>query len=132
VRLLLDTHIALWAVYEPDQLPKQARTLIADANNEIFVSAVSLWEIAIKHAIRRKGRPALPMSATEARSHFYERARYAPLGLSADHCCAVEALPMLTADPFDRLLVAQATCEPMRLLTHDSELAVYGESVIHT
>ncbi|PZO56149.1 MAG: PIN domain nuclease [Alphaproteobacteria bacterium] len=129
---MLDTHIALWAVYDSERLSKRARVLIADSSNEIFVSVVSLWEIAIKHAVRRKGRPALPMSAAEARVHFFERAKYAPLLMTADHCCAVEDLPRLTADPFDRLLVAQATVEPMRMLTHDEDLAVYGEHVICT
>jgi PIN domain nuclease of toxin-antitoxin system len=130
VRLLLDTHIALWAVYEPRNLSKRAHALIADSKNDIFVSVVTLWEIAIKHAVRRKGRGAMPMSAGQARVHFYERAQYGPLSVIPDHCCAVEDLPNITADPFDRLLVAQATFESMRLLTHDSELVVYGDQVI--
>lgn len=130
LRLLLDTHIALWAVYKTERLSKRSRDLIADPRNEIFVSVVTLWEIAIKHAIRRRGKPALPMSAGEARAHFFERAKYAPLMLTPEHCCALEDLPRLTADPFDRLLVAQATFEPMRFLTQDEELEAYGEAVI--
>jgi PIN domain nuclease of toxin-antitoxin system len=129
VRLLLDTHIALWAVYETERLSNQAQSLIADTQNEIFVSVVSLWEIAIKHALKKKGPSAMPMSATQARSHFFERAKYTPLNLIAAHCCALENLPALTTDPFDRLLVAQAASEPMHLVTHDRELAAYGAMV---
>lgn len=132
MRLLLDTHVALWAVYETERLSKASRTLIADSENEIFVSVVSLWEIAIKHAIKRKGRSALPVSAAQARADFFERARYASLNLTAAHCCALEDLPPLTTDPFDRMLVAQAAFEPMRLLTQDAELAAYGDGVICT
>lgn len=132
MRLLLDTHIALWAVYETERLSKQARSLIADTQNEIFVSVVSLWEIAIKHALKKKGPSAMPMSATQARVHFFERAKYSALNLTADHCCALEGMRRLTTDPFDRLLVAQARFEPMHLLTHDSELSIYGEGVICT
>jgi PIN domain nuclease of toxin-antitoxin system len=130
VRLLLDTHVALWAVYETARLTKHARSLIADPQNEIFVSAVSIWEIAIKHALRRKGRQAMPVSATQARGHFYGAAGYLALDVTSDHCCALEALPALSSDPFDRMLVAQASFEPMHLVTQDRELAVYGDRVI--
>lgn len=70
------------------------------------------------------------MSAEQARTSFFDKAKYSPLTVTPNHCCAVEQLPRLTADPFDRMLVAQAVFEPMRLLTHDSDLAAYGDTVI--
>ena len=129
MRLLLDTHIALWAIEDSPKLPRQARAIIAELDNDVYVSAASLWEIAIKHALRRRGRNAMPISAEEAR-RFFDAAGYAFLPMTIDHVCAVEQLPRLHADPFDRMLVAQALVEPMRLLTHDERIASYGKFVM--
>ena len=128
MRLLLDTHIALWAILGDRRLPKVARSLIEDGSNDVMVSAANVWEIAIKHALAR-GRPNdMPISGQDALSYF-RQAGYGLLAVSVDHAAAVENLPPLHADPFDRLLVAQAHIEPMRLITRDAQLAGYGAMV---
>lgn len=128
MRLLLDTHIALWAILGDRRLPKVATDLISDDGNDVIVSAVSIWEISIKHALAR-GRPNdMPLSGQDALSYFRE-AGYGLLAIVADHAAAVESLPPLHADPFDRLLVAQAHIEPMRLITRDQNLSGYGSMV---
>jgi PIN domain nuclease of toxin-antitoxin system len=129
VRLLLDTHIALWAVAADPKLPAKARELIAEPTNDVFVSAVSVWEIAIKHALARGGVNDMPISAREALGYFRESG-YLILEVAPTHAMAVEALPMLHADPFDRMLVAQAFTVPLRLLTHDLRVARYSDTVI--
>jgi len=128
VRLLLDTHVALWATTEAERLPPSIAELIADPGHEVFVSVVSLWEIAIK---RSRGRdPAtMPISAAEARLEF-AAVDFAILNVEPDHAIAVETLPPIHRDPFDRLLMAQAVTEPMRLVTHDAALAAYSDTVI--
>jgi len=128
VRILLDTQIAIWALTDTKRLSGRARALIADEANEVFVSAVSVWEIAIKFALgKRSGAP--PFSAAVALDAF-TAAGYRMLNVTAHHAAGVENLPLLHADPFDRLLVAQALLEPLRLLTADAALAGYGAMVI--
>jgi PIN domain nuclease of toxin-antitoxin system len=129
VRLLLDTHVALWAITDAPKLPPKARELIADPANQIHISAASVWEIAIKHALARGGPNDMPVSGTDA-LHYFEEAGYALVGISAQHAEAVESLPALHADPFDRLLVAQSLAEPFRLLTHDPVVARYSDAII--
>jgi PIN domain nuclease of toxin-antitoxin system len=128
MRLLLDTHVAIWAVAYSEKLPGNIRTLIADAQNEVFVSAISVWEIAIKRALGKASAPALP--AADAVSLF-RASGFRSLDVTVAHALAVEELPLLHKDPFDRLLVAQALSEPMRLLTHDADVAQYGPTVIY-
>jgi PIN domain nuclease of toxin-antitoxin system len=126
VRLLLDTHIALWAITDDPLLPRQARDLILDADNDVFVSVASIWEVAIKHAL---GRERMPVSGKEAK-FWFSKAGYQILPIQADHAEAVEDLPLIHADPFDRLLVSQALCEPLRLITHDRTVARYNDSIL--
>jgi PIN domain nuclease of toxin-antitoxin system len=126
VRLLLDTHIALWALADDPALAPAAREAIADADNAVHVSVASLWEIAIKHAL---GRGAVPFGASQAARHFAD-AGYRILDISAAHAITVESLPPLHADPFDRMLVAQSLAEPMRLVTHDRAVAAYSDAVM--
>lgn len=128
MRLLLDTHVALWSVTADERLSKSAAGLIADASNSIAVSIASLWEIAIKHAIVRGGAPAMPISARQAAAHF-EAAGFLILDAQAAHIFAVEELPRVHADPFDRLIVAQARAEGLTLLTSDATLARYPGDV---
>ena len=128
MRILLDTHIALWAITDSPQMPRLARALVADPANDIVVSAASVWEIAIKHGL---GRGNMPVSGADALSYFRE-AGYQLVPVSAEQAAFVETLPPIHSDPFDRILVAQAICEPMRLLTHDQNIACYSESVILT
>lgn len=128
MRLLLDTHVILWTVIDSPRLPERARTLVSAPDSMLFVSVVSLWEIAIKHA-RRRGRPDdITISAAEM-SRLLAGARCEVLQVTASHVLALEALPPLHADPFDRLLVAQARAEPLRLITADAQLAAYGDGI---
>jgi PIN domain nuclease of toxin-antitoxin system len=125
VRLLLDTHIALWALIDSPKLSREARSFIVDANNEIYFSAASIWEIAIKHALARKD---MPVAASGARKLLLDSG-YLELPVTAAHAATVELLPLHHGDPFDRMLVAQSLLEPMRLLTHDRQLREYGELI---
>ena len=125
MRLLVDTHVAIWLVTEPERIPKAITDLLADSTNEVFVSAATIWEIAIKHPLRRADAP--PFSAQQGLEEF-RAAGLALLDVSAAHAAAVENLPLLHFDPFDRLIVAQAKFEPMRLVTHDATLAKYEPS----
>jgi PIN domain nuclease of toxin-antitoxin system len=126
MRLLLDTHMLLWALADDRRLPQPARKLIEDTDNEVWVSAVSVWEVSIKHSLWRGD---MPISGAQA-LRYCQDAGYSMLAILPAHAAAVEALPALHADPFDRMLVAQALHEPLRLLTHDEVLARYSDSVI--
>lgn len=126
MKILLDTHIALWAVSDDSRLSLQARELIAAPRNLVWVSAVSVWEIAIKHSL---GRGEMPISGAEA-LEFFRQSGYRMLPVSPEHAAAVENLPTHHQDPFDRLLVAQSLTEPLRLLTHDATVARYSDTVI--
>lgn len=126
MRLLLDTHIALWAITDSPALPAEARRIILAPHNEIYVSAASIWEISIKHGL---GRGDIPVSGGEAADYFTQ-AGYMTLDISTHHAVFVESLPPHHADPFDRMLVAQALSEPMRLLTHDKAVCLYSDTVI--
>ena len=126
MNLLLDTHVALWAITDSPRLPEKVRQLIASPRNTIWVSAASVWEIGIKHSL---GRGDMPVSAADALRYFQE-AGYRLLPIEAEHAAAVEQLPQHHADPFDRILVAQAMVEPMRLMTHDKTVAFYSELII--
>ncbi|HWD68363.1 MAG TPA: type II toxin-antitoxin system VapC family toxin [Caulobacteraceae bacterium] len=128
MRLLLDTHVALWATTEPERLPAAIAEQIADPGNDVLVSVASLWEIAIKHA-RGRNPATMPISAADARREF-GAAGFTFLDVSASHAIAVESLPSIHGDPFDRLLVAQALTEPLRLVTHDATLAPYSDTLI--
>lgn len=124
MRLLLDTHVFLWSVADSPELPKKAKEAIRDAD-EVFVSAASLWEIAIKVGLGKlKANPQDLVRAISG-SGFTE------LPITALHAAQVETLPEHHKDPFDRLLVAQALTEPMHLLTADAQLKVYTDLVIH-
>ena len=124
MRLLLDTHIALWALTDDPRL--SPRALINDPANQVIVSAATVWEIAIKHAL---GRDDMPISGDEALDWF-RRAGYDLLPISPAHAAAIEHLPEHHRDPFDRLLVAQAITEPLRLLSRDPLVIRYGDAVI--
>ena len=121
MRVLLDTHLLLWALADPARLPAEARRLIDRA--DVYVSAASIWEISIKAALGKLS--ADPREVVAA----LEPAGFLPLPISVEHAARVASLPPLHRDPFDRLLVAQALAEPMRLLTTDATLAAYGELV---
>lgn len=128
MNLLLDTHIALWSVTADKRLSAPARALIENRANAISVSIACLWEIAIKHAIVKQGVPAMPISARQAAAYF-AAAGFRVLDAQAAHIFAVEELPMVHADPFDRLIVAQARAEGLILLTSDATVARYPGDV---
>ena len=129
MRLLLDTHVALWAIADSPRLSARARDLIDDQGNEIVISAASIWEIAIKHALARGSPSDMPISGQDALGYFRD-AGFEFLDITSAHAAAVEALPPLHADPFDRILVAQALATPLRLLRHDPRVAAYSDVVI--
>jgi len=129
VRLLLDTHVALWTIIGDRRLPTRARELIEEDDNDVVVSVASLWEISIKFGLGRKGPNAMPVSGPDALGYVRE-AGYELLDVKPDHAIAVQDLPPLHADPFDRLIVAQALVEPLRLITHDRLVASYSDAII--
>ena len=126
MNLLLDTHVALWAITDSPRLPESARALIESPRATIWVSAASVWEIAIKHSLARGD---MPVSGHDA-VRYFEASGYRLLPVEAEHAVAVESLPPHHQDPFDRLLVAQALVEPMRLITHDATVARYSDTVL--
>jgi len=129
VRLLLDTHIALWAIADHPNLSPKARRLIDDPDNQIVVSTASIWEIAIKHALARGGPNDMPISGAVALGYFRD-AGFELLDIAPAHAAAIETLAPLHNDPFDRMLVAQALTTPLRLLTRNSRIAAYSDTVI--
>jgi len=121
MKLLLDTHLLLWAAGEPKRLSKEARTLIDNPDNELLFSAASLWEVAIKRGL---GREDFKVDARLLRRGLLDNG-YSELPIISDHVVATESLPPIHKDPFDRVLVAQATVEGVTLLTIDSLVAQY-------
>lgn len=128
MRVLLDTHIALWIVNGESKLSTEARDLVSGAD-EVFVSAASVWEVAIKHAHNRMGVSRIGISGAEALAEF-EKAGMQLLPITPVHAAYVDQLPRLHADPFDRILVAQALTEPLILLTHDRQVGAYSDTII--
>jgi PIN domain nuclease of toxin-antitoxin system len=125
MRLLLDTHILLWALSEPSKLSRAARQSLLDPANVVLFSAASIWEIAIKSQLRRSDFAADPDEVTRAA----EASGFDELPVRAQHAALTGRLPAHHRDPFDRLLIAQALCEPARLLTVDAALRPYSELV---
>jgi PIN domain nuclease of toxin-antitoxin system len=126
VNLLLDTHVVLWALTDHPSLSTKARALILSPRSTVWVSTVSIWEIAIKHSL---GRGDMPVSGEQA-LQYIRQAGYRTLPIEPEHAAAIEGLPPIHQDPFDRLLVAQALTEPMRLITHDATVARYSDTVV--
>jgi len=126
LNLLLDTRVALWAITDDPRLPKSASELIQSPRTIVWVSAVSIWEISIKFSL---GKGDMPMSGKSALGYFQE-AGYRLLAIEAEHTIAIEQLQQIHHDPFDRLLVAQALQEPMRLMTHNATVARYSDTII--
>jgi len=125
MKLLLDTHLLLWAAGEPSRLSKEARNLINDPDNELLFSAASLWEVSIKRGLGRKDFKADPRIL---RRGLLDNG-YGEIPIHSDHVVVLDTLPAIHKDPFDRILVAQAVAEGIELVTTDSQLVQYGGHV---
>jgi PIN domain nuclease of toxin-antitoxin system len=125
MRFLLDSHILVWMAAMTARLPRQARDLLEDPENTLFFSAVSIWELTVKHAIDKDGIPMHP--SVLYRSLIDNGITEVPI--TSLHGLAVGALPMIHKDPFDRLLLAQCRQEGMTLLTADRVLASYDAPI---
>ena len=126
MKCLVDTHVLIWSVVDSKKLSEAAKAILRDGENECFFSAASVWEIALKHSKHPKD---IPIGGEDARQLFLE-AGYLEFPVFAKHSAVVERLPDIHQDPFDRMLVAQAQMESMKLLTHDHILPQYGTFVI--
>lgn len=123
MRLLLDSHILVWLMQKDTRISTETRALISGAT-AVFASTASLWELAIKVSV---GRLRLDV---ESLAGLLDAAGINELQITRQHAMAVARLPHLHRDPFDRLLIAQAITEPMRLLTADPQLAAYSELIL--
>ena len=121
---LLDTQVAIYAIAEEDKLSAYERAIIDDDTVRVFVSLVTIWEIAIKNSARGRGRNPFPLLAEEAMRSF-ESSRFEILPIASKHVCSVENLASIHRDPFDRLLVAQAKSEKINLVTRDKTIHRY-------
>lgn len=123
--LLLDTHLLLWAAGEPERLSRKTRRLLEDASSQLWFSAASLWEVAIKHALGREDFQVEPNRLWRAlvANGWHE------LAISSDHALAVLDLPPIHKDPFDRILIAQAHVEGVTLVTSDDIVAQYPGAI---
>jgi len=129
VRLLLDTHVFIWALGEPQKLPPQARAAIEDSGNDVFISAAVSWEITLKHALGKLALPSAPSVYIPSRlQHF----GFKELPISIGHTLAVSNLPAHHADPFDRILVAQAHVDGLTLVSVDEQIRKYPITVLST
>lgn len=125
---LLDTHLLLWAAGAPERLPPAARVILEDPNSVLAFSAVSLWEIVIKRGL---GRADFVVEPRALRRGLLDNG-YREVPVLSEHALAIERLPLLHRDPFDRMLVAQAQEEGMTLLTTDERVAQYGGGIRKT
>ena len=121
MKLLLETHVLLCAAGNPARLSKTARTLLEDPQNELLFSAASLWEITIKRSL---GRSDFQVDARLLRRGLLDNG-YQELAISSAHAVSIDSLPTIHKDPFDRMLIAQATTEGITLLTADDWVAQY-------
>ena len=131
MNLLLDTHLLIWALNEDPRLPEKAKEMLLDPDNAVYYSAVSIWEIAIKHA----NHPDNVTFTGKELSQYCQEAGYLPVEMRDKHVYALETLSRAEGapphrDPFDRMLIAQAKAENLSFLTHDSLLPYYEEPCI--
>ena len=127
MKLLIDTHLLLWAAGNPEKLSEQTRDLLTHRDNLLFFSAASIWEIVIK---LRLGRDDFKVNPQRLKKMLIVHG-YTELAVTTEHALTVDTLPLLHKDPFDRMLLAQARSEGMFLLTHDQALSQYKESIIY-
>lgn len=127
MKLLLDTCTFLWIITDAPELSRRAREAFADPDNEAFLSAVSSWEIAVKHALGRLPLPEAPARFISAQRRAH---RIQPLPLEEEPALRVARLPKLHADPFDRMLVCQAITHGLTILTPDDRIVRYAVDVL--
>ena len=125
MKLLLDSHVLLWWFAGSRKLGERARTLITAPDADLFVSAASWWELAIKKSLNR-----LSVDWSSARA-ILEKNEIEMISVTFDHADVAAVLPAHHSDPFDRMLVAQASREGLKLLTRDKKLQAYGASVLY-
>src|SRR3990172_5632618 len=121
MKLLLDTHLLLWAAGQPERLSSAARTLIADAQNELLFSSASIWEVSIKRGL---GRADFRVDPRLLRRGLLDNG-YGEVPIASEHAASLDSLPPIHKDPFDRILVAKAMVEGITLLTTDPLVAQY-------
>ncbi len=127
MRLLLDTHVLLWWLAASEKLGKQARSHIAEPESEVWVSAATAWEISIKVSLGRLHLEEPPEVCLPREMKLH---RFRPLPIEHAHALAIRGLPAYHADPFDRMLVAQAQVENLTIVTADSIIARYGIAIV--
>lgn len=121
MKILADTHVLAWFAEDADELTAEMRAIIEDDENTLFFSSASIWELTIKKALKRADFPLQPRTMHQALlDNGFEE-----LAVTAIHALMVETLPPIHKDPFDRILIAQATSEGMLLLTSDTTIARY-------
>ena len=125
MKLLLDTHILLWAAQGSEQLSSKAKTLIEDPENQLYFSAASLWEIAIKNKL---GRADFKVDLAVLRRNLLDNG-FEEIAINSAHAIGVDALPNIHKDPFDRMLIAQTAVEGITLMTADSLVAEYPVAI---
>ena len=125
MKLLLDTHVLLWAAYAPERLSNKAQQLLSDPASSLYFSVASLWEVAIKSAL---GRADFQVDVAELRTGLVTNG-YNEVANESGDVLRVPTLPPIHADPFDRILVAQAMAEGFALLSNDAKLKAYGGPV---
>ena len=121
MKILLDTHLLLWASGQPDRLPKTARTMIESPDTTLLFSPASLWEISIKQGL---GRADFQVDPRLLRRGLMDNG-YQEVFITSEHTVAIDSLPPIHKDPFDRLLIAQAIVEGVILMTADQTVARY-------
>ncbi len=126
MKMLLDTHLILWAAESSNELPIKVRQLLEDDSNEPFFSAASLWEIAIKNSLGRKD---FKVDAPILQRGLLDNG-YIELPIESAHAVFIQNLPSIHKDPFDRILIAQATLERITLITADEVLAQYPGPIL--
>lgn len=124
MRLLLDTQALIWWLAEPERLKPRPRSAINDHGNEVVVSIVSLWEIAIKHRIGKLQGEVAKILPALAEAHFQR------IGIDDRHLLTLESLPLHHNDPFDRLLIAQAIAEELQFVTSDRKAKLYPVGIL--
>lgn len=127
MRVLLDTHVFIWATTDDARLSKEARAILTDANAELLLSSASAWEIAIKCQTGRLRLPSDPLAFVPAHMSVL---RMTALPVQVSHALAVTRLPPLHRDPFDRMLIAQAQAEAVPIITADPQIVRYPVDII--